>query len=127
MAYNFLVVDDSAMMRAVIVKALSIARIPTGQVFQAANGQEGLDILKKEWVDLVFADINMPIMNGIELVNHMAEDDVLRNTPVVIISTERSETRMEELRKAGVRAILNKPFTPEMLKEVVDSVLEQKP
>jgi CheY-like chemotaxis protein len=65
----------------------------------------------------------MPEMNGIEMVKNMREDGLMKTVPVAIISTERSETRIAELKAAGVRVFLNKPVTPEMLKRVVDTLL----
>jgi two-component system, chemotaxis family, chemotaxis protein CheY len=123
MAYNILIVDDSRTIRSVIKKTLHIAEVPVGEVFEAANGQEGLQMLKENWVDLVFADINMPVMNGIEMIEKMDSDDILQKTPVIIVSTEGSRTRIEELFKKGVRAYIRKPITPEMLRNVVHDVM----
>jgi two-component system chemotaxis response regulator CheY len=123
-AYNILVVDDSATVRAVIAKTLQIAGVPVSELYQAANGQEALDLLGEHWVDLVFADINMPVMNGIEMVERMNADGMLNTIPVVIVSTEGSATRIEQLLNKGVSAYIRKPFTPEMLREVVDQIME---
>lgn len=123
MAYNILIVDDSAIVRAVVRKTLGLTGVAIGEIQEASNGQEALDKLEKSWVDIVFADINMPVMTGIELVDRMIERNILKTSPVVIISTERSETRMAELRAKGVSAYLNKPFTPECLRDVITQVL----
>ena len=69
----------------------------------------------------------MPVMSGIEMVDKMIERNILKTSPVVIISTERSETRMAELRAKGVSAYLNKPFTPECLRDVIAQVLGPAP
>ena len=127
MAYNILIVDDSALVRAVVRKTLGLTGLALGEIFEAGNGKEALEQLEKCWVDIVFADINMPIMNGIELVDQMIARDILKSSPVVIISTERSETRMAELRSKGVSAYLNKPFTPEHLRDVITQVLGAAP
>ncbi|GAF81238.1 unnamed protein product, partial [marine sediment metagenome] len=63
MSLNVLVVDDSMVGRAMVIKALKLSGIELGEILQAADGQEGLDVLDANWVDLVFADINMPVMN----------------------------------------------------------------
>ncbi len=126
MAYNILVVDDSVTVRAVIAKTLDIAGVPVNELYQASNGQEALDLLAEHWVDLVFADINMPVMNGIELVERMSSEGLLDTIPVVIVSTEGSATRIEQLLNKGVSAYIRKPFAPEMLREVVDQVMESK-
>ncbi|MCD6120020.1 response regulator [bacterium] len=123
MALNILVVDDSSTVRAVIRKTLKLAEIPVGQLYEAANGKEALDILADNWIDLIFADINMPVMGGVEMIDKMSEDGLLKSVPVVIVSTEGSKTRMEQLKQKGVSAYLRKPFTPELLKNVVDDIL----
>ena len=123
MSFNILIVDDSRTIRSVIKKTLLIAGVPTGELFEASNGMEGLQIMKNNWVDLCFADINMPVMNGIEMIEKMLEDHMLEKLPVVIVSTEGSKTRIEELFRKGVRAYLRKPITPEIVRNVVKEVL----
>lgn len=123
MSYNILVVDDSKIVRAVMLKTLRISGIDLGEVYEAGNGREGLDILADKWVDLVLADINMPEMTGVEMVEVMKEKGYMDGIPVVIISTERSVTRMNSLKAKGVFAYLNKPFTPEEVREVVEEAL----
>jgi two-component system chemotaxis response regulator CheY len=124
MAYNILVVDDSETVRAVIAKSLGLAGVPMGTLFQAANGVEGLELLRREWIDLVLADINMPVMGGVRMVEEMKGDAALRGIPVIIVSTEGSETRLQGLKDQGVGAFLRKPFAPEDLKKAVESQLE---
>jgi len=123
MAYSILVVDDSETVRAVISKAIEMADVAVKNLFTAANGQEALDILGREWVDLVFADINMPVMGGVEMIKRMKADDDMKTVPVVIVSTEGSATRIKSLMDSGVRAFLRKPFTPEALKSTIDEIM----
>lgn len=123
MSYNILIVDDSQTVRAVISKTLSIAGVPINELHEAANGEEGLAVLKEKWVDLVFTDINMPVMNGVEMIERMQKEDMLQSIPVVVVSTEGSKTRIEDLIQKGVRAYIRKPFTPEILRDIVDEVL----
>lgn len=123
MAYNILVVDDSTTVRAVLAKTLDLAQIPVNQLYQAANGRQALGILQETWIDLVLTDINMPVMDGMELVKEMAADGLLRQVPVVVISTEGSEVRIAELKQQGIQGYIRKPFTPEQVKEVVEHVL----
>lgn len=123
MSLNVLVVDDSATVRAVIAKTLQLAQIPVGQLFQACDGQEALDTLESQWIDLVFCDLHMPRMTGIELVERMAEKQMLSSVPVVIVTSEGSPQRIEELIHKGVRAYVRKPFTPEQVREVVADVV----
>ena len=123
MAYNVLIVDDSLTARTFIARTLEISGVSLNQVFQARNGQEALETLQQEWVDLVFADINMPVMNGVELVRRMRDKDLLKTIPVIVITTDRSPHRMAELTSAGVQAYLTKPITPEELKAAVERLL----
>lgn len=123
MALNILVVDDSAIVRAVIKKTLGIAGVDVGQIFEAENGQQGLDVLKNQWVDLIFADINMPVMTGIEMIDQMNANNLMKTVPVVVVSTDGSTTRVEELKAKGVREFVRKPFTPEIIKKVVADIV----
>jgi len=123
MAYNILIVDDSNIVRAVIKKTLDLAGISVNELYEAANGEEGLQQLKQHWVDLVFSDINMPVMSGVEMFNRMQEDEDLKGIPVVVVSTEGSKTRIDELLQHGIRAYIRKPFTPESLRDIVGGIL----
>ena len=119
MLLNFLLVDDSSTFRGMIEKTLRIAGIPLGKVFHASDGKEALSVLESEWVDFVFVDVHMPVMNGSELVERMSTDSVLSNIPVVLLTTEGSSMRVEKMKEQGVRAYLRKPCSPEAVGEVV--------
>ncbi|HPI02767.1 MAG TPA: response regulator [Candidatus Goldiibacteriota bacterium] len=123
MAYNFLIVDDSITTRTIIKKILQLSSIEIGELHEAADGEEALEVLQNKWIDLVFADINMPRMNGVEMVQRMREDGMLKSIPVVIVSSEGSETRIEEMMSKGIKAYLRKPFTPENIKELAENIL----
>ena len=123
MSFNILIVDDSKTIRSVIKKTLDIAGVPVGDLYEAENGQVALDVMNSNWIDLVFADINMPVMTGIEMVEKMSEDKTLEKTPVIIVSTEGSKTRIDDLLKLGVRAYLRKPINPEDLRNIVQEVM----
>jgi len=122
MAVNVLVVDDSGVMRSMIVKTLRLSGLQLGEIYQAADGREGLDVLGEHWIDLIIVDINMPVMNGEEMIDRMRENSEYNDTPVVVVSTEGSETRVERLRDKGARFI-HKPFTPEMIRDTVKDLL----
>ena len=126
MAYNILIVDDSSIIRQVIAKTLGLTKLETGEIWQAANGMEALEVIEKEWVDLVLVDINMPVMGGVEMIKKLKEKDMLQSIPVVIVSTEGSKTRIDELLGLGVRGYLRKPFSPEQLREAIETALEVK-
>lgn len=123
MSFRVLIVDDSPIIRAVLIKTIGMANIDVSDIFEAANGLEALKILSEHWIDLVCADLNMPQMNGVELVKRMAEDNLLGSIPVVIISSEHSQARIEELKQRGIRAFLRKPFRPEQFREIISTVL----
>jgi two-component system chemotaxis response regulator CheY len=123
MSYNILIVDDSKTIRSVIKKTLDIAGVPVGDLYEAENGKEALEVMNSNWIDLIFADINMPVMTGIEMIKKMSEDNTLEKTPVIIVSTEGSKTRIDDLLQLGVRAYLRKPINPEELRNIVIEVM----
>ncbi len=122
MSIDILIVDDSAVMRAMIKKALRMAGLELGEVHQAGNGAEGLEALAQHSVDLAMIDINMPVMGGEEMIERLRENPELSKLPLIVVSTEASETRIAHLEETGVRFI-HKPFTPEQVREVVESVI----
>ena len=123
MSYNILIVDDSKTIRSVIKKTLDIADVPVGDLYEAENGKEALEVMNSNWIDLIFADINMPVMTGIEMITKMSEDNTLNKTPVIIVSTDGSKTRIDELLELGVKAYLRKPINPEELRNIVKEVM----
>lgn len=126
MAYNILIVDDSAIVRAVIERTVRLCGVDVGEIHEAANGREALSCLQDTWVDIIFADINMPVMNGIELIEELDRQGTLKETPVVVVTTDRSEVRIQQLKAHGIREYLNKPFTPEQIRDVLERCLEKK-
>jgi two-component system, chemotaxis family, chemotaxis protein CheY len=121
MGLNILVVDDSGVMRAMIIKTLKMCGVEVGEIFQAANGEEGLSQLEKNWADLVLVDINMPVMGGEEMIDRMRQNTATRDIPVVVVSTESSQSRIEMLEKKS-SGFVHKPFNPEIIKSVIDSI-----
>jgi len=123
MSLNILIVDDSKVVRKIISKTLKLTGISINEIHDASNGKEALEVLNDEWIDIVFTDINMPVMGGVEMVERMNKDGLMQSVPVIVISTEGSETRIEQLTQKGVRAYLRKPVTPERLRDVVKDIL----
>ncbi len=119
---NVLIVDDSAVTRAMILKTLRIADIDLGDTYEAANGQEGLDVLGRHWVDLLLVDINMPVMNGEEMIARVRENPAWSDLPIIVVSTEGSQTRIEQLQNKGAHFI-HKPFSPEVVRDIVQQVI----
>ncbi len=126
MGYNILVVDDSSVMRTMIIKSLGMSGVEIGEVYQSGNGKEGLEELDKNWVDLVIIDINMPVMNGQEMIENMRQNEEMSKVPVIVISTEGSEKRIAQLKEKGIRFI-HKPFTPEIIRDTVNEIMEEEP
>ena len=122
MAINVLIVDDSAVMRAMILKTMRMSGIELGEVYQAADGQQGLEALNAHWIDLVLLDINMPVMNGEQMIERMQAEPDLKNTPVIVVSTEGSEARIDRLKSQGARFV-RKPFSPEDFLDTVKNLL----
>ncbi len=118
MALNVLVVDDSSVMRSMIIKTLRLCGVELGDIHQAGNGQEGLDVLDEQWIDLALIDINMPVMNGEEMIKRVRSNSETEDLAIIVVSTESSETRIEYLLGKGVQFI-HKPFTPEALHETI--------
>ena len=125
MAYNFLVVDDSSIVRKVLIRTIGMTDLDVTQIQEANNGQEALDLLEHSWVDLIFLDINMPVMNGVEFMERLRAHETFNVLPVVIISTEGSQQRIQRLEELGIKAYLRKPVSPEDLSETVRGLLEQ--
>jgi two-component system, chemotaxis family, chemotaxis protein CheY len=126
MSYRILVVDDSAVSRHMVCRAITMSGLDIGEILEASNGREALDLLGKTWVDIVLADINMPVMSGADMVREMAKRDFMSVTPVIIISSEKSAKRMEEMRELGVYSYLSKPFRPEQIKQLVGKILRER-
>lgn len=124
MAFTFLIVDDSSIVRQVIIKSLGMTQLDFNTPLQAENGQQALDLLKNNWVDLIFLDINMPVMNGMQFMEELRADGDLKDLPVIIVSTEGSKERRNHLEELQIKAYLRKPVTPEALTTAVTEALK---
>jgi two-component system chemotaxis response regulator CheY len=118
MPLNVLVTDDSAVMRAMIIKTLQMTGVELGDVLQASNGAEALAVLDDQWVDLALVDINMPVMNGLELLEIIKQRDYGGGMRTIVVSTEGSDPRIAAVRAYGAEFV-HKPFTPEELRDAV--------
>lgn len=123
MAFNVLIVDDSSSMRAIIKKIVKISGFNVGQCWEAADGKDAMKVLLAEWVDLVLTDINMPNMNGLELLSTMKKDEILKSIPVVMISTEGSDKAVRESEELGASGYIKKPFVPEDIKRTLSAIM----
>ena len=116
---NVLIVDDSATMRALLYRVVGLADLPIGAIYQAPNGAEALKMLETHSIQAVFTDVNMPVMNGMELLREMAARDEWKDILRVIISTDGSRLRREEARELKVSLYVEKPFRPEVVRDVL--------
>ncbi len=123
MSANILIVDDSSLTRAAIRRVVGMLELPIEEIFEAGNGIEALDCLRSQQIDLVLADLNMPEMNGLELVEKMKQDEQLSRIPVIVVSTESSTTRIDGLMDTGIRGYLHKPFQPEDFRNIISQNL----
>lgn len=121
-----LIVDDSAVMRKIVARALQQGGVSLAEIIEAGNGSEALEILRREKVDLVLSDINMPVMDGLEFVRQLRDVENARGVPVVMITTEASESHVREAISCGARGYIRKPFTPDQMKQHVLSFLQKQ-
>jgi two-component system chemotaxis response regulator CheY len=118
-----MIVDDSDTIRSVLVRTIGMTKLPVDEIIQAVNGADAIEKLKTTFVDIVFSDIHMPEMDGITMFQNMKKNPELSEIPVVIISTEGSTTRINELMAMGIKGYLRKPFTPEKIRDVIIQTL----
>jgi len=123
---RILIVDDSAMMRAMIKRVIKLADVSVDEVFEATNGAEALELLKQHDFQLLLTDINMPVMNGADMLREISLNERWRNLSRVIIYTDGSTVRREEAEDLDVRCYLEKPFSPEVLRDVLNELADSE-
>jgi two-component system chemotaxis response regulator CheY len=123
MSLNVLIVDDSATMRKILRRNLDQAGLEAPTILEAGDGAEALSKILAQPVDLVFCDINMPNMNGIDFLAKLGELDKVKSIPVVMITTEGCDNVIQQAQALGARAFVKKPFTPEQAKETICRIL----
>jgi len=116
-----LVVDDFATMRRIVKDVLK--QIGFNNTVEAGDGSAALDILKKEKVDLIVSDWNMPKMTGLDLLKAVRANDDLKGIPFIMVTAEGQKDNVIEAVKAGVSNYIVKPFTPETFGEKLEKVL----
>ena len=126
-------VEDSASTRSLVRAILedpspeTRAQLGDVEVTEAHSGFDAMRLLPRARYDLIITDINMPDVNGLELIAFIRKSSAYRATPLVIISTQATERDVERGRKLGADAFLPKPFTPELLREVCERLLNGGP
>jgi two-component system, chemotaxis family, chemotaxis protein CheY len=123
MAYRILIADDSPAMRGFVRRVIELSGFDLDACFEAADGREALAILHREWVDAILTDINMPHVDGEELLRRLAADDLLRSIPAIVISTDATRNRIARLMSLGASGYVTKPFTPEALRAELERTL----
>ena len=124
MKINILVVDDSAAIRKILMRVLSQTDLPIEEVHEASDGTEALKILKNGQVNLVLSDVNMPNMDGLELLTTVRANTEWKKVPVIMITTEGSQAKVFEAVQLGANGYVRKPFTAEQIKNKVLSCLK---
>jgi len=120
-AKTILIADDSRAMRAMLT--LTIESIGEYRIVEVSSGFEALRILPREQVDLILTDINMPDINGLELISYLRENPNYRDIPVIIISTEGSQKDVDKGKKLGANEYVVKPFDPVRVQELIKTYL----
>jgi len=118
-----LVIDDSPIMRQFICRSLNLSGLAITECAEASNGKEALELLRKRKVDVILCDVNMPQMDGEELLEHIEQDPELRSIPVLVISSDATAPRVQRMLGLGAQGYLLKPFSPELLRSEVARVL----
>jgi two-component system chemotaxis response regulator CheY len=124
MAYRVLLVDDSPAMRAFIRRVIVLSGFDLEECIEAGDGAEALERLRQEKIDVILTDINMPRMDGEELMRRLSEDQALRDIPAVVVSTDSTKPRIMRMIELGAQGYISKPFSPETLREALEKVLE---
>lgn len=118
--YSLLVVDDSASMRRSIRRIIDMCGFPVTRVHEAENGAAALGVLRERWIDVLLTDVNMPVMNGMQLLREMRSDPGLASVPAIVVSSDGSESRRGAAAGLGVIGYLCKPFQPEAVRDALD-------
>jgi two-component system, chemotaxis family, chemotaxis protein CheY len=120
---NVLIVDDSAAIRKILQRVLGQAKVPISQVFEAGDGVEALAAMKAHTISLVLSDINMPNMDGLQLLSQVRSVDDWKSIPFVMITTEGSHAKVLEAVQLGASGYVRKPFTPDQIKEKLSGLI----
>jgi two-component system chemotaxis response regulator CheY len=123
MAFNILVVDDSTAIRKILIRVLRQTALAIGEIFEARDGLEALEIVRKQPLNQVLSDINMPNLDGLGLLAELKGAEQWRNLPVVMITTEGSEEKVSQAIMLGSAAYIRKPFTAEQIQEKIGALL----
>ena len=117
MRSRILVVDDSSTMRSLLISTLE--DLGGFEITETSSGFEALKFLSREKPDLIITDINMPDINGLELVSFVKRNPLMKGIPLIIVTTERGDRDREKGLELGAEEYLTKPFDPQVLQQLV--------
>lgn len=120
---DVLIVDDSAAIRKILRRVLQQVELPLGQIHEAGDGVEALDCLRGNKVQLILSDINMPNMDGLQLLSELKANADWKGIPVVMITTEGGQAKVLEAVQLGAVSYVRKPFTAEQIKEKLTGLI----
>jgi two-component system chemotaxis response regulator CheY len=123
MPFRVLIADDSPAMRLVIRRVIELSGFAVDGFWEAADGKEALCLLRRQPIDVMLTDINMPNMNGEQLLVSLQTEEKLKALPVVVVSTDATRHRIERMLDLGARGYITKPFQPEALRQELERVL----
>jgi two-component system chemotaxis response regulator CheY len=123
MPLDVLIVDDSAAIRKILQRVLRQAEVPVREFFEAGDGAEALVALQGRDVGLILSDINMPNMDGLQLLGHLKSNEAWKNVPVIMVTTEGSQAKVMEAVQLGAAGYVRKPFTAEQIKEKLTGII----
>lgn len=123
MAYQVMIVDDSRVLRMMLNRILQMVDIDISTILERSDGMEALETLMHQRVDLVLADINMPRIDGVELLRRMRAQPNLAKIPVIVITSHEGADIRDQMIELGVHAFVRKPFNPEEIRDRVKEVL----
>ena len=123
MALDVLIVDDSSAIRKILMRVLAQTDLKLGDVFEAADGVDAIKVLEANKVGLVLSDINMPNMDGLQLLTSVRARPEWNGIPIIMITTEGNQAKVMEAVQLGAQGYVRKPFTAEQIKEKISSCL----
>jgi two-component system chemotaxis response regulator CheY len=123
MGLNVLIVDDSVAIRMILGRALRRTTLSLDRIFEAGDGCAAIEILKKETINVILSDINMPNMDGMQLLVELKANEQWAQVPVLMISTESSQTKVMEALRLGAKGFIRKPFEPDQIHDKLTSFL----
>jgi two-component system chemotaxis response regulator CheY len=120
---NLLIVDDSTAIRKILLRVLHQTGLPLGTLLEAADGREALKQMEGQDIALVLSDINMPNMDGLELLRVLRGSPQWHDLPVVMITTEGGQAQVQEAIELGATAYVRKPFSADLLRDKLAALL----